>query len=489
MELDSVDTNQLIVTQANSLVYAAYEMSLQEKRLLLLLFSMVRQNHTAFHTYRIPVKQIGELLEIDQSNTYRVLDKTCTKLMSRVLHMETDTKRWVKFHWVARAEYIPKKESRTGEAELELKIHDELHPLLLELKKQFASVPFEHIANLPSYHSIRLFEILFHKSQKLKKSKIRIRLNDLKKYLGVENNYPNFSNFKNKILEPAKKNLAKKTPIKFTYLPIKEGRKVAALDFIVTENSGAQSGQMELNLNTPRTLRFLQIENNQTEEPVTKKKIPSHHKTLVNKLGEMGYMGDGLALIERIGEQAVKDLLNLAKRQEEAGKGTGKEIKNMGGLINWLVQEEAWKVEAAQREAKEKAQKQAEEYQKKIERSKKVSELIESVTAEYNEAYRNHTDEYWQFTLTPEEQELIKEDMRVNGNDFALKFLNKNGWNNENLFFASERDKALERLDLEPELPPYLRSKEDYLKHQPQYKNIDPEIIEEVVLFWKNKGL
>ncbi len=344
----TVNTNQLVITQANTLVYAAYEMTLQEKRLLLLLISMVRQEHTRFHTYCIPVRQIAEFLEIDKKRAYKVVDETCNKLMSRVLHIQKPSGDWDKFHWVSTARYRSKNspENQSGESELQLKAHDEMHPLLLELKKQFASIPLEHIANLSSYHSIRLFEILFHKSHRLQKPNLQIDLDDLKKSLGVEGKYSNFADFKRRVLEPAKKNLEKKTPIKFTYLTVKKGRKVAALDFMVTENPPKGSDQIQLALDMPRTLRFLQLD-------APEREIPTQHQELLKELAEMGYVGNGLELIGEIGEQAVRGVLEHAKEQEEIGRKTGNEIKNMGGLIRHFIEKEVWKNVTSQEKTKE----------------------------------------------------------------------------------------------------------------------------------------
>ena len=475
MAYQTIKSNQLVVTQANSLVYAAYELTLQEKRLLLLLISMVRQDHTKFHTYCIPVKQIAEFLGIDKKRAYKVVDATCNKLMSRVLHVQNPDGEWKKFHWVSTAHYMPKGKSRTGEAELELKIHDELHPLLLELKKQFASVPLEHIANLASYHSIRIFEILFHKSHKLQNPNVTIELDDLKKFLGVEEKYPNFSNFKKMVLEPAQKNLEEKTPIIFTYTPVKEGRKVVALDFIVAKNPAIGGNQLELNLDAPRTLRFLQIED---KAEALERQLSPQEELLIRELSNMGYTADGLSLIDQIGEQAVKDVLTLAREQENIGKHSGKEIKNTGGLIAYLITTEAWKPFALQRKAREEAR-------KKAEYSKKFAQLIESLNTEYEKAYADHIDDYWQFTLTPEERELVTDDMKVNGDEFACQFLDKHGWDDLNPFFATERNKALERLKLEPDIPAYLKSKENYLRSQSQYQNIEPDIIKEVIAVLK----
>ena len=561
MGFQTVNENKLIVTQANNLVYAAYEMTLIEKRLLYLLFSMVRQNDKSFHTYHIPVRQIADFLEIDKQSIYKVLDETCTKLMSRVLHVQKPDGDWDKFHWVSRASYKSKGKSKTGEAELELKIHDELHPMLLELKKQFASVPFHLIAHLPSYHAIRIFEILYHKSQSIKLPEITIELTDLKKYLGVENKYPNFGDFKRRVLDMAQKHIKKSTPLIFTYQTIKEGRKVVALKFLVEKNPNLANFQLEFQLETPLTLRYMQTESFQEEGEETfkstllerlvddfgikakqamqflekydkeyiegnleviekqvkagkvnniaaytsqaltndyrkkKKKqkqgkedasikqleIPPQHKSLIVELSQMGYLGNGLKLIQNIGEQEVQDVISLAKEQKEASKNTGQEIKNMGGLINWLVETEAWKAAAIQRRANEEKQQRIREAQRKADRSKKIAELLEDIKDKYGYAYRDYIDQYWQATLTNEDRELIKENIKLNANNFVIEQISSYEWKEDNVFFIVEREAALERLNLLPELPDYLESEKTYLHSMPEYQNIESEIIEGVI--------
>ncbi len=193
-----------------------------------------------------------------------------------------------------------------------------------------------------------------------------------------------------------------------------------------------------------------------------------------------------LVLIKEIGEQEVKDVLGIAKEQEKMGKESGKEIKNMGGLISYLIQTEAWKPLAEKRKAKEKAQKKAEERKKKAARSKKVAQLVESINETYNKACLDYKQEQWT-QLDDWQQEQIRQEIKQNGKSFALEFLDKHGWDEEGMFFITEREAAMKRLDIPFELPEHLSSKESYIKSQAQYQNNELEVIQEVIATLKKQ--
>ena len=179
---------------------------------------------------------------------------------------------------------------------------------------------------MPSYHSIRIFEILYDRSHQLQNSDIGIDLEELKNCLKLKDKYKNFADFKRRVLDQAKKDLEKGTPIKFTYSPVKEGNKVVALDFVITKNLDIESSQLELDLNTPRTLSFLKIDDPE-ESKVSKS--PSDHKgesisksTLLERLvDDFGIkMRQATQFIEEYDESYIKDNLEVVeKRYQEGG--------------------------------------------------------------------------------------------------------------------------------------------------------------------------
>ena len=95
---------------------------------------------------------------------------------------------------------------------------------------------------LNSSHSIRLYEIL--KSNQWKKQPFTLTLKDLKWSIDIGESsptYDDFSNFRVHILEKAQKAFKKHTDIIFEYVPIKEGRRVVALEITVKENRKYQT--------------------------------------------------------------------------------------------------------------------------------------------------------------------------------------------------------------------------------------------------------
>jgi hypothetical protein len=65
-----IDQGKLIVTQANKLAEASYSMTLEEKRVVLLIVSLVRKEDGEFKTYRIPITDIRDYLALRSNKLY-----------------------------------------------------------------------------------------------------------------------------------------------------------------------------------------------------------------------------------------------------------------------------------------------------------------------------------------------------------------------------------------------------------------------------------
>lgn len=255
----------MMVTQANKLSTAAYSMTLREKRLVMLVASVIRKDDEHMKRYSFPAADVMKFLGLENNNNgYNELRSVTGDLLSRVVDISSpETKRGYKqFQWMASASYIPKEDSGTGQAMLELQAHSEMRPFLLELKEHFSSIPFAEIARLPSFHSVRIFEILWAKSHQLMRGTIKISLEELKKMLKLEKQYPNFADFRKRVLDKAQQDLDEKTPLSFTYEVEKQGAKIVGLVFTVKANQKA----VELGLTLPDHLNVSEL------PPVAEKK-------------------------------------------------------------------------------------------------------------------------------------------------------------------------------------------------------------------------
>ncbi len=232
--LSKIDRSKLIVTQANKLAEASYTMTLEEKRVVLLLLSLVRRDDKDFKTYRIPITDIRDYLGLRTNKLYDDIKRVAESLLSRVLHIPEDVGGWLKVGWVSSARYVPKGYRGAEMACLDLSFSPEMKPYLLELKAHFSSYMLQNVAGLRSFYSIRLYEIL--KSRHRLKS-VSFNMPVLRKILKVETKYQNHKDFRIRVILVAQAELARKTDLAFDFQEQRRGRKVVGITFDIRDNS------------------------------------------------------------------------------------------------------------------------------------------------------------------------------------------------------------------------------------------------------------
>jgi plasmid replication initiation protein len=211
-----------IVSKANKLITSKYELSLQEQRIILSLVSLVdSKDQRQFYEYEMTVKEFSELLNVENTN-HTYLSKVTKRLMEKVVEIEDD-KKLTQVHWLSSCVYYK------GQGKVKLELHRELMPYLLQLKEQFTTYYLSNILQMKSKHSIRLYEIL--KSEQFK-GNFKIDIDKLRKMMNCES-YSRFSNFNQKVLKPAVKEIKKQSDILVNYKMVKEGNKTVALRFDV----------------------------------------------------------------------------------------------------------------------------------------------------------------------------------------------------------------------------------------------------------------
>lgn len=216
-----------LVTKANTLITASYDLSLQEQKLILTLASMVQPNDEEFKEYEFKIKDFMELLGVETQTKYTEIPKITKELMKKVFEIKEGND-IVQLSWLSSARY------KVGEGLVILKFDSSLKPYLLQLKKLYTSYKLENILSLKSKYSLRLYEIL--KSQQFKKY-WEVDLEELKKIIGaLEKSYLVYQNVKNRIILKAQQELKEKTDISFDFEEIKTGRKVTSIKFHIYNN-------------------------------------------------------------------------------------------------------------------------------------------------------------------------------------------------------------------------------------------------------------
>lgn len=215
------------VNMGNDLIRAAHNLKLIEKRLLMLAISKIDSKAASTgrnQTISLTVKEYLSEYSTDRTSTYRELAKALDGLDStRVKFKDESIGERGTIHWTTGTRY------REMEGSFIISINGDLLPFLHDLKSHFTTYKLHRVSGLKSGYSWRLFELLMQfKSTGL----LSISIDDFNHALETPNSLrANFANLRNRVIEPALKEITEKDGLKVAYEQIKAGRKVTGLKF------------------------------------------------------------------------------------------------------------------------------------------------------------------------------------------------------------------------------------------------------------------
>lgn len=128
--------------------------------------------------------------------------------------------------------------------------HKDLMPFFLIAKERFTKMQLSEYMQLPSIYSQCIFSFLKSWSDK---KEITIKLSTLHEMLDTPNSFrKDFYEFKRRVLEKSHKDINEKTSLNFEYVPIKNGRAVAEIKFILSKKLKKHTHK------NPQVVEFLQ---------------------------------------------------------------------------------------------------------------------------------------------------------------------------------------------------------------------------------------
>jgi plasmid replication initiation protein len=239
LDLNNENKQNDIVIQHNHLIEARYRLTLQEKRLMCWLVSQVKQADEDFKEHELSIKEFADLIEVKGDHLYKTLDDIAHKLMQKVITIKAiEKKGFVKAALLGGVKYYE------GQGIIKLSFHPYLKPYMLQLKSKFTQIHLGELLGLKSIHAIRIYELL--KQYEILGDR-KITLNNLKLFCGLEEQkYKRFNDFKKDVLERTKKEINNKTDIYIDYIPIKESRKIVAIEWSIKKKNPLQEEKLKL---------------------------------------------------------------------------------------------------------------------------------------------------------------------------------------------------------------------------------------------------
>lgn len=224
-----------LIKKSNDLIESQYKFDIWETRFFHSVLAMINKDDENFETYRIYFRDIIDFYELKPTSSYELLRNAAKSLMNQkvtINYEDNGHKREKIYHLIRYVDLL--KEGRAGAKDLEQQeyvdvvIEDEMRPFLLQLQRNFTTFENRITKRLGST-STRIYELL-KQYQAIGHRKLYI--DEMKRMMQIESEYPKFSNFYQKIIKPSVRDINKYTDIKVTETEyIKEGRKTVALHF------------------------------------------------------------------------------------------------------------------------------------------------------------------------------------------------------------------------------------------------------------------
>jgi len=212
------DKNDLVV-MSNPVIDGRYSYTEIEAKILYTVISKIERYHDEFFVYEIEAKEIG---------AYKDVKKASISLYNKTFLIEDKLKpkNFDQYRLFSKLSY--------KDGYLLAKFDDEMKEFFLQIKKELGFTKFglRNIMNLKSRYLIRIYTV-FKKEQF--KTLWEIDFKELCELLQVPKSYYLYKNFKKEILNKLNE-INTKTDIFVSYQPIKKGRSIVRIKFIIQKD-------------------------------------------------------------------------------------------------------------------------------------------------------------------------------------------------------------------------------------------------------------
>ena len=237
-------TTQVAAIANKFIQHARYKLTPREQKLILYMATLIKPEDSDFSLYMVPVGEIEHILKQDvtkkHGSFYERLDDLLDSITDKKISFPTEfTVDGVRLrghiNWVAGA--VPKI-NKDGVLCVEFGFSPQMKPFLLGLKEKFTRLRFVEVAKMRSGFSIRIFQMCkayYGEHARHGRNVIAVGVEELKERLGIGGKYPDFRNFRRKVLDVAREEINKKTSLELEYEYVRRGRRIGEIRIIINE--------------------------------------------------------------------------------------------------------------------------------------------------------------------------------------------------------------------------------------------------------------
>ena len=206
-------------------------MTMQQLRFFAIYLSRINARDESTRRVRFPLADFQKIMGLGRLNIANLKAAT-DGLLCQIVHLPNKNGGYKSFQLFKECTVD---KDPDGEWFVEIDAHDKALPMFFDFKEKYFTYDVGNVLRLGSSNQMRMYEIL--KQRQTLRQPVIIQLQELRELLGLDDDkYTRYQDFRVRILDKAQKELAEQTDIKFTYEPVKKGRKIAALAFNIQRN-------------------------------------------------------------------------------------------------------------------------------------------------------------------------------------------------------------------------------------------------------------
>ena len=223
--------NKQLVTKDNSLIGASYSLGVVEQRLIFLAIIEAREQKTLIEAgglLRIYAQGYAKQFDVEKHTSYEAMKRAVEGLYEAgFTYSKLDEKSGkighYKSRWVDKIGYIDDLGC------VELVFASDVIPLITRLEARYTEYDLKQVVGLQSEYAIRLYELIIQWRSLGKTNPIS--LEELRKKLGLVDEYKRIEAFKRRVLDLGVKQINEHTDITVEYEQHKQGRVITGFTF------------------------------------------------------------------------------------------------------------------------------------------------------------------------------------------------------------------------------------------------------------------
>lgn len=256
-EVDKRESIRVVTANEFILAEGLAELSLNARKMLYLALAQCKKDDPEFYEYEISPTELAEIWGISRQRVYQQADEITDELMRLVIKVcEKTGKRFKKRHVFFTCDY-------DDDSKLSFMLHKDMTDMLLGVDKNFSKPLLWDFMRMRSPYSMAIWHLMQREMQSFKPMMARpvefdLTLDELRQVTRTQDKFERLSQFKERVLDKAIREIRENCLVNINYTYIKKGRTVTGFRFVAESYFGTKKLE-EMTLRERQQMRKAQL--------------------------------------------------------------------------------------------------------------------------------------------------------------------------------------------------------------------------------------